>query len=137
MRLAARHRRLRRKPRPRPPRSYFFCSDPVKVGLVASLSRPGANVTGVTLFTAALGAKRLELQHELVPTSSEIGVLVNPNDPDSLAELEQVRIAAKSLGKQLYVVHATTEGEFEGAFENLAQRRIAALLVSTGILFGT
>ena len=106
------------------------------MGLVASLGRPGANVTGVTLFTAALGAKRLELLHELVPTGSEIGVLANPNDSDSLAELEQVRIAAQSLGTQLYVVRATTEGEFEGAFEHLTQRRIAALLVSTGILFG-
>lgn len=111
-------------------------SDPVKVGLVAGLGRPGGNVTGVTLFSAALGAKRLELLHELVPTISEIGVLVNPNDPDSLAELEQVRIAAKAFDKQLYVVHAATEGEIAGAFENLTQRGIAALLVSTGILFG-
>jgi putative ABC transport system substrate-binding protein len=115
---------------------FFNGSDPVKVGLVASLNRPGANVTGVTLSTAALGAKRLELLRELVPASTEIGVLVNPNDPDSVSELENVRIAAKSLGKQLYVVHATVEGEFEGAFENLTQHRIAALLVSTGILFG-
>ena len=115
---------------------FFNGSDPVKVGLVASLSRPGANITGVTLFTAALGAKRFELLHELVQNSSEIGVLVNPNDPDSLAELEQVRTAAKSFGKQLYVVHAANEGDFDGAFESLSKRRVTALLVSTGILFG-
>jgi putative ABC transport system substrate-binding protein len=111
-------------------------SDPVKLGLVASLNRPGANVTGVTLYTAALGPKRLELLRELVPASTEIGMLVNPNEPDSIAELEQVQIAARSLGQRVQVVHATTEGEFDAAFETLAQHRVAALLVSTGGLFG-
>jgi ABC-type uncharacterized transport system substrate-binding protein len=115
---------------------FFNGSDPVKVGLVASLNRPGGNVTGVTLTTTALGPKRLELLHELVPASTEIGMLVNPNDPDSVAELEEVQIAARSLGRQLHVVHATAEGEFDAAFETLVHQRIAALLVSTGGLFG-
>ena len=115
---------------------FFNGSDPVKIGLVASLNRPGGNLTGVTLFSAALGPKKLELLHELVPTSTEIGMLVNPNDPDSVAELEQVQTAARSLGRELHVVHASAEGEFDAAFQSLVQQRIAALLVSTGGLFG-
>ncbi len=111
-------------------------SDPVKIGLVASLSRPGGNVTGITLSSAALGPKKLELLRELAPASTEIGMLVNPNEPDSVSELEQVQIAAVSLGQHLHVVHAAADGEFEAAFETLMQQRVAALLVSTGALFG-
>ena len=115
---------------------FFNGGDPVKTGLVASLNRPGGHVTGVTLYSAALGPKKLELLCELVPTRTEMGMLVNPHDPDSVAELEQVQTAATSLGRQLHVVHATAEGEFDAALQSLIQQRIAAVLVSTGGLFG-
>jgi putative ABC transport system substrate-binding protein len=111
-------------------------SDPVKAGLVASLNRPGGNLTGVTLLTTELGPKRLELLRELVPGGAAIAMLVDPNNPDSRAELEQVERAAQSLGQKIRIVHASKEAEFEAAFQEAVQVRCAAILVSTGGLFG-
>jgi len=111
-------------------------SDPVKVRLVASLNRPGGNVTGVTLLTTTLGPKRLELLRELVPGGSRFAMLVTPNDSDSQAELQLVQQAAQSLGEDIYIVRASTEAEFEPTFREAARQRCVALLVSTGGLFG-
>src|SRR6516162_3568954 len=88
-------------------------SDPVQVGLVASLSRPGGNVTGVTQLHVQIAPKRLELAHELVPTATIIGVLVNPTNPLTEVLLRDLRGAARILGVQLHVLHASTEPDFD------------------------
>jgi ABC-type uncharacterized transport system substrate-binding protein len=109
--------------------------DPVRLGLVASLNRPGGNVTGVTPFFAALGAKRLELLHELVPSATVVGVLFNPNSPEAEAATRDAQTAARSLGLQLVVLTARTEADLEPAFTALVQQRGSALLVNTDTFF--
>jgi putative tryptophan/tyrosine transport system substrate-binding protein len=81
--------------------------DPVQLGLVASLNRPGGNVTGVNNYVTALAAKRLELLHELAPNAAVIGMLVNPNYPDAAAEWKDVKEAARTTGQQVHAVNAT------------------------------
>src|SRR5712691_4583208 len=90
--------------------------DPVKAGLVTSLNRPGGNLTGVTPITSVLGPKRLELLHELVPTATVIGMLVNPHFPDAETQAREAQDAAHALGLQLQVLHASSEGDLETAF---------------------
>jgi putative tryptophan/tyrosine transport system substrate-binding protein len=103
--------------------------DPVKAGLVASLNRPGGNVTGVTFIGATLGAKRLELVRELVPNVAIIALLTHPNSPDALEELRDLNTAAKAIGQELFVVPATSEREFEAAFASIVQHRAGAMLI--------
>jgi ABC-type uncharacterized transport system substrate-binding protein len=103
--------------------------DPVKAGLVASLNRPGGNVTGVTFIGATLGAKRLELVRELVPNVAIIALLTHPNSPDALEELRDLNTAAKAIGQELFVVPATSEHEFEAAFASIVQHRAGAMLI--------
>jgi putative ABC transport system substrate-binding protein len=112
--------------------------DPVKVGLVASLSRPGGNLTGVTNLNVEVAPKRLELLRELLPTATIIGVLVNPTGP-SLAEsfLRALQPAAHALGLQLHVLHASTDRDFDTVFANLVQLRADALVISTDVFFNT
>ena len=95
--------------------------DPVRLGLVASLNRPGGNVTGVTYLSAELGPKRLELLHELVPDGDRrLRVLVNPTNPDMpRPSRETLQAAARALGLQLHVLHASTERDFDAAFATL------------------
>jgi ABC-type uncharacterized transport system substrate-binding protein len=109
-------------------------SDPVKVGLVASLNRPGGNITGVHLLILAMGAKRLGLLHELVPAANPIGVLTNPNFAGN-TQLRDMEEAARSLGLELLVLKASTELEIDAAFSELAQRRIGALLIGSDAFF--
>src|SRR5215471_18150649 len=97
--------------------------DPVKAGLVASLNRPGGNVTGVTFIGSSLGAKRLELARELVPNVGVIALLTHPNSPDALEELQDLKSAATAIGQQLLVVSATSDRDFEVAFASIAQQR--------------
>jgi len=104
-------------------------SDPVKVGLVASLNRPGGNITGVHMLILSLGAKRLGLLHELMPAANPVGILVNPNFADALTQLRDVEDAAQSLGLKLVVQKAGTEFEFETAFADLARQKAGAILV--------
>ena len=104
-------------------------SDPVKVGLVSSLNRPGSNVTGIHLLLLGLGAKRLGLLHELMPMANPIGVLVNPNFADAQTQLSDVEHAAQSLGLILVVKNARTELEIDTAFAAFAQQKTGALLV--------
>jgi putative ABC transport system substrate-binding protein len=104
--------------------------DAVKLGLVASLNRPGGNVTGVNLIFGALGAKRLELLREAVPSVSSLAMLVNPNYPSAAEEVASVQAAARSLGLQMAVLHAPVESDFELAFATLARQKIAGLLVT-------
>jgi putative ABC transport system substrate-binding protein len=103
--------------------------DPVKVGLVASLNRPGGNVTGVTFIGSSLGAKRLELARELVPNVGVIALLTHPNSPDALEELQDLKSAATAIGQQLLVVSATSDRDFEVAFASIAQQRAGVLLI--------
>jgi putative ABC transport system substrate-binding protein len=105
-------------------------SDPVKDGLVASLNRPGGNVTGVSRLGVALGPKRLELLQELVPRASVIGVLLNPSNRIAELQMLELQEAARSLGLKLIVLRASTERELDSAFATLAQQRVGALLVA-------
>ena len=110
-------------------------SDPVRLGLVASLGRPGGNATGVVNISTELTAKRLELLRELVPTATMIAVLSNPASPDAEAQVTQVQEAARIVGQQIHVVAARKEGDFDAAFGAAVQRRAGALFVTGDPLF--
>jgi putative tryptophan/tyrosine transport system substrate-binding protein len=111
-------------------------SDPVKLGLVASLSQPGGNVTGVTQLSREVGPKRLELAHELVPTATVFGLLINPRNPN--AEVKQdLQAAAVALGLQLNVLYASTEAEIDDAFTTFRQMRAGALIIGTDVFFNS
>jgi putative tryptophan/tyrosine transport system substrate-binding protein len=116
---------------------FITGSDPVEVGLVASLNRPGGNVTGVSLFTSMLVAKRLELLRELVPTATTIAFLVNPNNSNAKPDTRVAQTAAGGFGQQLVVLSAGTEKDIDVAFATLVQRRANALLVNTDSFFLT
>src|SRR5262245_13866785 len=104
--------------------------DPVQLGLVSSLNRPGGNLTGVSFFAAALETKRLGLLHELVPQATMIGVLVNPNFPDAANQTRDAQEAGRTLRRQVHVLNASTAREIDAAFAAVAQRQINALLVA-------
>jgi putative ABC transport system substrate-binding protein len=110
--------------------------DPVEVGLVASLSRPGGNLTGVTNLNAEVGPKRLELLHELLPAAPSLGVLVDPTSP-TLAEAFWRRLepAAHSLGVQLHILHASTESDLDTVFPTLVQLGASGLIIGPGSFF--
>ena len=110
--------------------------DPVRLGLVASLNRPGGNVTGISFITTALGTKWLEILLELMPKASLIGLLVNPNFPDAEVHMKELPTAARRIGQQTVVVAASTEREIDAAFETLVRRRVTALLVTADPFFG-
>jgi len=103
--------------------------DPVKLGLVASINRPGGNVTGVSSIFAALGAKRLELLRGLMPKATVIGLLVNPNYPSALPEARDVQAGARTLGLQINIFNAGVESDFEPAFAAIVAQKMAGLLV--------
>jgi putative ABC transport system substrate-binding protein len=115
---------------------FELASDPVKLGLVASLNRPGGNVTGATQLNIDTTPKRLELMRELMPTVTLIAALVNPANP-ALAEptTQGLQAAARTLGVQLHVLNASTEREFEGAFVAALQLRAGGLVIGTDPLF--
>jgi putative tryptophan/tyrosine transport system substrate-binding protein len=109
--------------------------DPIKLGLVASINRPGGNATGFIQFAALLEAKRLQLLNELVPNAGVIGVLLNPANPAAETQTTDVHTAARSIGRQIHVVTASSEGEFEAAFASLVRQRIGGLLVAADPFF--
>jgi putative tryptophan/tyrosine transport system substrate-binding protein len=111
--------------------------DPVEVGLVASLSRPGGNVTGATNLAVELGPKRLELLHELVPSANVVAALFNPSDPTSESQSRELQAAAHTIGLQLHILHASTERDFDAVFVNLAQLRVGALVIGADAFFNT
>jgi putative ABC transport system substrate-binding protein len=110
-------------------------ADPVILGLVASLNQPGGNLTGVSLLNVELGAKRLELLHEVAPTTKIVGLLVNPTSPNAVALSKDVRAAADKLGIQLHVQHASAEDDFEPVFASLRELGARALVIGTDPLF--
>jgi putative ABC transport system substrate-binding protein len=110
-------------------------ADPVKEGLVASLNRPGGNVTGIAWLALGLEAKRLGLLHELVPQATPLGVLLNPNFPPAAGQLRDIQAAAQAIGLPLQVLWAGTDREIDTAFESVAQHRIPALLVASDPFF--
>jgi putative tryptophan/tyrosine transport system substrate-binding protein len=110
-------------------------SDPVALGLVASLNRPGGNITGVTFITSKLAAKRLGLLHDLVPQAATIAYFAAPQYQAGAGETDDVLAAARALGLQVIVVEARSDGDFEVAFATLVERRAGALLVGAFPLF--
>jgi putative tryptophan/tyrosine transport system substrate-binding protein len=108
----------------------FHCGgDVVKMGLVTSLSRPGGNATGVNLFTLALESKKLDLLNRLVPSTGTFAYLTNPNNPAAEERANEMRDTARSLGRSLLVVGASTPTEIDGTFATLVDQRVAALVV--------
>ena len=104
--------------------------DAVTIGLVASLNRPGGNVTGVNIIFGALGAKRLELLRQLVPAATFVAMLVNPNYPSAPTEVQDVETAGRDLGLMIGIFNARTENEIEPAFAGLAEQKASGLLVA-------
>ena len=109
--------------------------DPVKAGLVASLNKPGGNITGVHVFLIGLEGKRLGLLRELVPPAALIGLLVNPRSPDSEGQSKGLHDAARAIGQQIVVVEAGSDGELDAAFATLAQHQVGALGVAADQFF--
>jgi putative tryptophan/tyrosine transport system substrate-binding protein len=111
---------------------FTMGDDPVQLGLVASLNRPGGNITGATLLAVELGPKRLELLHQVLPTATILGLLVNPTNPNADRLSQAILAAAGRFGLQLHVIHATTERDFETIFPTLRQLRASALVIGSG-----
>jgi putative ABC transport system substrate-binding protein len=116
---------------------FYTGGDPVQNGLVASLNRPGGNLTGVTGLTSEVGPKRLELAHELVPTATDIALLINPSIPPPAEASRDMQAAARILGVNLRVLNASTERDINTAFASLAQLRAGALVISSNAFFTT
>jgi putative ABC transport system substrate-binding protein len=114
---------------------FQFSGDPVAVGFVASLNRPGGNVTGVTTLNTEVGPKRFELLHELLPTATTMGFLVNQKSPAAESQSIDAQPVARTLGLQLHLLHASSEGEIGTAFTSLLQLRVRALVIGANPLF--
>jgi putative tryptophan/tyrosine transport system substrate-binding protein len=114
---------------------FAYGGDPVTDGLVASLNRPGGNVTGVNFFSGASGTKRLQVVRQLVPKATTIAMLMNPGSPETEAELREVQVAARTLGQQLIVLDVSSDRDIEAAFATFMQRGVGALLVGAGPIF--
>src|SRR5262245_61427307 len=112
-------------------------SDPVKVGLVAGLARPGGNATGINIFTAELTQKRLGLLHDTIPAAASIAVLFNPNFGPSVINAREAATAAKQIGKEVAAFEAATESEIDAAFVRMAQTRPGVLLVGADPFFNS
>ena len=114
---------------------FISSGDPVQLGIVASLNRPGGNITGVNFFAVEVASKRLELLIEVVPRVTVIGLLTNPNNPRTGVEIGQLQAAARTAGKQILIVEAGSERDFDVAFETLVQERASAVLIPAEPLF--
>jgi putative ABC transport system substrate-binding protein len=114
---------------------FISSGDPVQLGIVASLNRPGGNITGVNFFALEVASKRLELMIEVVPTVTVIGLLTNPKNPRTDVEIGHLQAAARAVGKQILVVKASSERDFDVAFETLVQQKAGAVLIPVEPLF--
>jgi len=116
---------------------FAISVDPVEVGLVPSLNRPGGNITGATTLSAELGPKRLELLHEVIPAASNVAFLVNPTAPIAESLTRDMQEAARALGLQLHILHASTEHDFDTVFAALPGLNAGALVISTDPFFNS
>jgi putative ABC transport system substrate-binding protein len=114
---------------------FTTAADPVEAGLVTSLNRPSDNLSGVTTLNLELGPKRLELLRDLIPTATIIALLVNPTNLTAETQSRDLQAAARNLGLQLHVLHASTERDFDTVFATLVQLRASALIIGTDVLF--
>jgi putative tryptophan/tyrosine transport system substrate-binding protein len=114
---------------------FGVSEDPVKLGLVASLARPGGNLTGINFFSTEMAAKRLALLHELVPKAVRIAVLINPANIASTESIRDIPEAARAMGLQIQVLNASTRSEIEAAFATLVRDRVDALFVAGDVFF--
>jgi putative ABC transport system substrate-binding protein len=112
-------------------------ADPIAIGLVGTLNRPGGNLTGVTSLNVQVTPKRLEILHEVVPTAVLIAVLLNPTSPTADSQLRNLQAAADALGVRLHILHASSEREFDPAFKALAQLKPGGLVVASDTFFAT
>jgi putative tryptophan/tyrosine transport system substrate-binding protein len=112
-------------------------ADPVAIGLVGNLNRPEGNLTGVSSLNVQVTPKRLEILHDVVPAAAEIAVLVNPTSPTTDSQLRNLQAAARALGLQLHVLHASTERDFDAVFVSLLQLRAGGLVVASDGFFAT
>jgi putative ABC transport system substrate-binding protein len=115
---------------------FVMGGDPVKLGVVASLARPGGNITGVTFFANGLAAKQVQLLRELVPKADLIGFLVDPSDPNTDTDAKEAQEAADKLGQKLLIVKAGNESDIDTAFSTLVQQKAGALLLDVGPFLG-
>jgi len=114
---------------------FAIGADPLDLGLVSSLNRPGSNVTGVTFIVTALAAKRLELLRELVPSATIIGFLINPGNPTSESQTRDAQAAARVLGVALLIMNANSERNIDVAFASFVQQRVSAVVIGADSLF--
>jgi putative ABC transport system substrate-binding protein len=112
-----------------------FDGDPVASGFVTSLNRPGGNITGISLVASVIEAKQLELLHELAPMATVIALLANPTNPHTGSISSDLLAAARSIGLELHLLHATTERELDSAFKSMVERRAGALMIATDPFF--
>ena len=112
-------------------------ADPIAMGLIATLNRPGGNLTGVTSLNVQVTPKRLEILHEMVPTAALIAVLLNPTSPTAGSQLRNLQAAADALGVRLHILHASSEREFDPAFKALVQLKPGGLVVASDTFFAT
>jgi putative tryptophan/tyrosine transport system substrate-binding protein len=116
---------------------FTTIGDPVQVGLVTSLSRPGGNVTGVTYLNVEVGPKLLELLHEVVPAATVMAALVNPTNPNADTLSRSLQAGARALGLELHVLHASSDGDIDAAFARLLQLRAGGLVVGADVFIIT
>ncbi len=114
---------------------FAIGNDPVELGLVASISRPGGNLTGVTYFGGPLEAKRLELLRELVPASAAVAFLVNPKNPNAESNTREIEAAGRTTGQRIEIVNAGSKGDFDAAFATMVERRVEGVIFSGDPLF--
>jgi putative tryptophan/tyrosine transport system substrate-binding protein len=111
-------------------------ADPVQIGLVASLNRPGGNMTGVSLLGVMVGPKLLEQLHEAVPSAAVVALLVNPTNPNAATQSRTVKEAAQRLGVQLHIINASNASDFDPTFAKMRELQVAGLMIGQDILFG-
>jgi len=117
---------------------FFIAGDPVALGLVASLNRPGGNLTGTTTLTLEVGAKWLQLLHEVVPAATDFAIMLNPTSPDlAKAQARDLQAAAGSLGLQIHLLQAATDHDFDAIFARIAELRAGGLIISSDSFFFT
>jgi putative tryptophan/tyrosine transport system substrate-binding protein len=111
--------------------------DPIELGLIASLNRPGGNLTGISILNAELGPKRLELLRELLPAATTVALLINPNNPSAATVSRELQAVARTIGLKIHVLHASSEAELDAAFATLGQLRASALAIGNDPFFNS